>query len=424
MVPEYIVMLTSVSLSHNGKMDVKNLPFPTEADKWNAKTDNGYVAPTTQLESTICSIFAQVLESDVKIGKNHNFFNFGGNSVLAINCIQLIKKQKIGESLTVPQFYNNSTPEKLATLLTSGDREKTYVQLMYSPKTPQQKPRKLFLVPGAIRTSLVFTQLVESLPENFPYEVYSFTDPDGLLDGANDPQTMSDLVEPYMNALFKIQPRNTGVYYIMGYSVGGLVAMELSNWLMDMGNDVKLIMADTRNPTKSLLDLDISAIHAMLAEELGLRYNYNSALTAAVLAQYSELDQQAMLAAEIVDHKILDETAAEKLVEKCIDYFKTATRILGKYHVPKIDIPVTLLSASQNRFQKLEAAVQQQQPQQQTAQHDLGWGAILGKWLNIVKVPGDHFTMLLKPHVCEFARVLLQELSRPTHSGKTIKAKL
>lgn len=103
---------------------------------------------------------------------------------------------------------------------------------------------------------------------------------------------------------------------------------------------------------------------------------------------------------------------------------------LGKYRIPQLRIPVTLFAATQNRFYELESntaattqlrqLVQQEQQQllqstqQQTQQHDLGWRDILGKWLNIVVVPGDHYTMLLKPNAEEFARVLMQELSAPT----------
>lgn len=54
-------------------------------------------------------------------------------------------------------------------------------------------------------------------------------------------------------------------------------------------------MADTRSPHASLLSLDTPAVHAMLAEEIGLRYNYASNLTASVLRQHSVADQKSML---------------------------------------------------------------------------------------------------------------------------------
>ena len=77
MLPNFFVTLDAMPLSPNGKTDRKALPEPNlGADGAN------YVAPTSELEQQIASIWQEMLQIS-KIGINDNFFEHGGHSLLA-----------------------------------------------------------------------------------------------------------------------------------------------------------------------------------------------------------------------------------------------------------------------------------------------------------------------------------------------------
>lgn len=89
MVPSAIVLLDSLPLTANGKIDRKALPAP-ETDSRQPKRD--FVSPRNSDEETILAIWTEVLKVD-GIGVIDNFFDLGGHSLLATQIISRIRKQ-------------------------------------------------------------------------------------------------------------------------------------------------------------------------------------------------------------------------------------------------------------------------------------------------------------------------------------------
>lgn len=87
--PDYMLPTTYTHLDAfpstiNGKLDVKQLPAPEFNNSEN------YTAPRTDLEKTLCEIFANILGLDPsKVGVDDDFIHLGGDS---ISSIQLINK--------------------------------------------------------------------------------------------------------------------------------------------------------------------------------------------------------------------------------------------------------------------------------------------------------------------------------------------
>ena len=77
MVPSVFVQLDAIPLTANGKVDKKALPEPVvEAE------ERDYVAPKTELQEKLCTIFAYALGTD-KVSITDNFFEIGGTSLTA-----------------------------------------------------------------------------------------------------------------------------------------------------------------------------------------------------------------------------------------------------------------------------------------------------------------------------------------------------
>ncbi|MFC1713401.1 AMP-binding protein [Candidatus Poribacteria bacterium] len=83
MIPSAFVMMDVLPLTPNGKINRLALPEPGTA---RPEPDTSFVAPRTPIENTLAEIWSGVLGLD-EVGIHDNFFDLGGNSLLATQII-------------------------------------------------------------------------------------------------------------------------------------------------------------------------------------------------------------------------------------------------------------------------------------------------------------------------------------------------
>jgi amino acid adenylation domain-containing protein len=118
MVPAHFVILSSLPLSPNGKVDYRTLP-PVRFS-----TGSAVGAPRNDIEVKLQAIFAEVL-GRADIGIHDNFFRVGGHSLLAARAAARIA-DAFGVSLALSTFLEAPTVVGLATqvaLLSSGQTD-------------------------------------------------------------------------------------------------------------------------------------------------------------------------------------------------------------------------------------------------------------------------------------------------------------
>ena len=106
MVPSTVVVLDTLPLNPNGKLDRGRLPDPGPAVR-----AVRHVAPRTPTERTLAAILAQVLRVE-RVGVDDNFFELGGDSILSIQVVARARQE--GLPLTSRDVYRHQTVAALA----------------------------------------------------------------------------------------------------------------------------------------------------------------------------------------------------------------------------------------------------------------------------------------------------------------------
>jgi acyl-coenzyme A synthetase/AMP-(fatty) acid ligase len=112
MIPSAFVGLDALPKTPNGKTDRLNLPPPPRA---RPKLDTPFASPETSAQKTLAQIWAEGLGLDA-VGINDNYFELGGNSLLAARLFVEIEK-RLGQSLAWANIIKAPTIARLASLI-------------------------------------------------------------------------------------------------------------------------------------------------------------------------------------------------------------------------------------------------------------------------------------------------------------------
>ncbi|KAB8167324.1 amino acid adenylation domain-containing protein, partial [Lysobacter maris] len=103
--PSALMVMDSLPLTSNGKVDRKALPEPPAGE------GRGRSAPGTETERLLCEVWGRVLQRE-DVGVDDNFFALGGDSILAIQMVA--SAGRAGLTVTTRQLFANQTIAQLA----------------------------------------------------------------------------------------------------------------------------------------------------------------------------------------------------------------------------------------------------------------------------------------------------------------------
>lgn len=112
MIPSAFVYLDALPLTSHGKIDRRALPAP---DAERPALAEAFIAPRTPAEKSLASIWTKLLGID-RIGINDNYFELGGDSLLAT---QLVSQVRSVFEVEIPlvELFRHPTLAELATLI-------------------------------------------------------------------------------------------------------------------------------------------------------------------------------------------------------------------------------------------------------------------------------------------------------------------
>jgi len=185
---------------------------------------------TSAMVEVLTPIWQQVLGLPV-VGIDDNFFDIGGDSALALQLFDEIAR-KCGRELPPVMIYHAPTISALAALLEeAAPRVPAMVQLKEGSAAPP-----IFIAHGLGGSVMDFYQIVKRMETSRPIF--------GLqakgIDGIEEPlDRIEDMAQYSLEAVRQVQPH--GPYHFIGFSLGGLVALEMAQQLVIQGERIGLL---------------------------------------------------------------------------------------------------------------------------------------------------------------------------------------
>ncbi|MEN0054907.1 MAG: amino acid adenylation domain-containing protein [Mucilaginibacter sp.] len=384
MVPDDFVIMDTIPITPNGKIDRKALPKP---DYSNIQRSGEFIAPRTSNEKLVADIWQELMGLE-NISILDNFFELGGRSLVAVQIMARLEKET-GKRLPLATLFEYSTVEKLAARLEVDATSITWESLV--PIKPSGSKMPLYIVHGAGLNVLLFNALAMNMDAEQP--VYGLQAKG--LNGIDEPlDVMEEIAANYIAEIVAKNPE--GPYALAGYSLGGIIAYEMAKQLMAAGKEVKMLaMFDTYAEQSTVHQSSLKrAVNkaALVLKQVG----YSAVLLAddpKRTIEYKSL---------IIKRKIIKlfwklSPSKEEKKEGFFAYDneidEASEKALRNYILIPLPIAIELFRAKKRTFYMPDF-------------NFLGWRPFALKGVHVHDIPGEHNTIFAPPNDKEFAVVL------------------
>jgi len=119
MVPSAFIILDTLPLLPNGKLDRQRLPYP---DSSRPNLDTPFIVPETSVEQALAKIWAEVLNVN-HVGAHDNFFDLGGHSLAATRIVSRVIKH-FQVDLPLQSLFQSPTVAEMATVIAEHQGKK------------------------------------------------------------------------------------------------------------------------------------------------------------------------------------------------------------------------------------------------------------------------------------------------------------
>jgi amino acid adenylation domain-containing protein/non-ribosomal peptide synthase protein (TIGR01720 family) len=376
MIPSTLTLLDGFPLTPSGKIDRRALPPP---DRLRGTHNRALVGPRDPLELQLKRIWEDVLEVS-SIGVKDNFFELGGHSLLAMRLKARIEEE-LQTTLSMTTLFRGATIEDLAGFLRRQSAAPNWSPLV--ALQPHGSKRPLFLVHAAGGSSLCFAEASRHFDSGRP--LYGLQ-ASGLEEGQSPLTRIDQMADQYIAAIRTIQP--DGPYLLGGWSMGGVVAYEMARRLLEQGERTgRLILLDSVAPTAYAHYDDEDQILLLLnfAQHLGLSPSHLS-LPWNELRQKNFDEQLDWITRQSKVSDLLPPDVGLDDVIRLFSVFKAHLQALRNYQSAPLDVRLHILRAS-DRFPGDRCDL------------TLGWDRLASGEILVDEAPGNHYSMIHRPHV-------------------------
>jgi thioesterase domain-containing protein/acyl-coenzyme A synthetase/AMP-(fatty) acid ligase/acyl carrier protein len=403
MLPAMFVGVEEIARGVEGKVDRRAVERQVKK-KIAAAAAPEYVAARTATEEQLAAIWAQTFAVE-RVGVQDNFFELGGHSLLATQVVARIS-DVFAVELPLRRLFEAPTVEQLARvveqLLSAGDSEKT--PPAWSPLVPIKPDGSnppLFVPHAAGGQVFFYAELARRLHKEQPlYGLEARPSNKGLA-----PHTgLESMSAEYVEAIRTVQP--IGPYLLGGWSLGGVIAFEMARQLKQQGQEVALLalidsQAPSQNPETSTPETELVTF------ALHLGFTEGRIVAAGAKIQSRPLHEQlALVLAEAQALGLVSQKMTLEELKAIWDTFQGTMKVTERYAGGRYDGKITLYRAKT----ALGAGSTKAEADAENSRND--WAQWASAGVEVVTVPGNHFTMIREPQVKTLAKQLTVQIQK------------
>ena len=409
-IPDVIAQVAELPMTHNGKLSERSA-----ADAINGRAVVNREAlrnpeclemiaacaalrmPAENLASGIASRASQSTEQIVQgiwerafgcspLARDDDFFDLGGDSITAMKILSALG-EAFGAAFPMSDLFRASTIASLAQRIDSRAGAEDHSLLVTLRDGAGGPP--LFIVHGVDGSIMKFRPLARSI--DYPGAVIGIQ-AKGVA-GAGEPLcSIEEMARLYVDWIKTVQPH--GPYAIAGYSLGGLIAIEMARTLLTGGEEIgSLILLDTAiNKKHWPMDVWLGALLRRIAIDAGkffaraggTKWDYAASRLLGLCRRLSPMDdpKKRFLGTDILPPLL------ESVFNRCLIAFRN-------YRPRFFDGAITLFVAEDGVYRTCNAK------------------RLWSRWaanVSIRRVPGLHSTMLYSSHNGALAAGLSERL--------------
>ncbi|MHC1764269.1 MAG: amino acid adenylation domain-containing protein [Verrucomicrobiia bacterium] len=387
MIPAAFATLDALPLLPGGKVDRQQLASASVP-----LSPSGSNGARTPLELQLQLLFERVLHMH-GIAVDASFFELGGDSLQALSLILEIE-QAAGRRLPLETLYQAPSVEALAHLLEKGNTQVQPSVLVPLQAGGSRPP--LFLIHTTPGDVLGYGTLMYHLGSEQPCHGFQSL---GLLEPERSHQRIEEMARHYVDELRCRFPK--GPDYLAGWCYGGIVAVEMAQYLLSEGEHVAFLalletVAPRPSPRIFRYYLHRFGCFAQMSPAQWVRYFRKKAAYRREVQMANRMRFRRLEASPSARDEMLEER--NKRLARLEHVYTTNLQALRFYRPRFYPGRLTLFNA-----QEIDAGVI---PDPVNA-----WAGLAAD-IEVRSVPGDHDSMLAEPNVALLARELDEALHR------------
>lgn len=223
MIPKYIVSLEDLPVTQNGKIDRKSLPDPRTTEQKEQNTET----VSENLTIALQTVWKELLQIN-HISDSDDFFELGGNSLLAIRLAALLESN-LKLKIDLSELLQNSRFSAQLQMIAGKSSGQNTTKSIVAIRNAGADGQPLFLVHPIGGSVFCYNQLARLMDPDTP--VYGFHAT------GNESQDVMKMAAAYIRDMKSVQPE--GPYCIGGWSFGGIISFEMTRQLEQMGEKVE-----------------------------------------------------------------------------------------------------------------------------------------------------------------------------------------
>lgn len=404
MVPSIFIELPELPLNTSQKIDRKRLPQP---DTCHLSGVDNFIVPNTPGEKLIAGLWQNLLGVE-EVSATDDFFDLGGHSLIAVQMMAEIKATT-GVKLPLSTLLQHSTVRELAGRLNgfnhSGkvSREKVpvakeqrdFISLISIQEGGKKPP--LYLVHGGGLHVLFYQNLVKHLDKDQP--IYAFQ-AKGLNEGEEPLDTIEEMAAHYIQEMLAQNPE--GPYNLAGYSLGGLIAWEMTKQLQEMGRKTPLLFLFDAVAKDGWAGEGSRGTLNKLLKKAGYNLSIMLKDPKATIEYKSHVLKMQMEHLKGKMRTAYRNRNTKEIREDYLPYgkevFEKSMEAYDKYNLHPLDIQVDLFKAKEQMFYLADPKFN-------------GWGQFALKGVKVHEIDGNHLTLFDEPNGSQVAKIVKARLN-------------